>query len=148
MQSSYVNRLRTSRHPLGIQEVRSIITPCGGNYNAISKEHRCVSTSTFFFLALCLSSQVSTKDRVKLKQREKKSALTLCPFIPGSPGVPGNPRAPCKSNTKNILSTSHLQIHFLLISVCGYRGANLLPEGRGHLCLRACQVCHCYPVNQ
>lgn len=103
-----VNRLRTSRHPLGIQEVRSIITPCGGNYDAlynlspISKEHRCVSTSTFFFLALCLSSQVSTKDRVKLKQREKKSALTLCPFIPGSPGVPGNPRAPCKSNKEHI----------------------------------------------
>lgn len=24
-----------------------------------------------------------------------KTALTLCPLIPGRPGVPGNPRAPC-----------------------------------------------------
>lgn len=27
-------------------------------------------------------------------------------------------------------------------------GQNVSPEVQGHLCLQACQVCHCYPENQ
>lgn len=47
-------------------------------------------------------------------------------------------------------------IHIYNSDVCLYLfvfqspclGENLLPVGRGYLCLRAYQVCHCYPVSQ
>lgn len=75
----------------------------------------------FFFSSLFWSSFGCLLQVSGVQARQgKKSTLTLCPFIPGSPGVPGNPRAPCnKKKKRNITQKySYLQFRCLPVSVC------------------------------
>lgn len=77
---------------------------------------------------------------------EETNQHSLCvPSFLEVQGFQGIHERPDIQNREDVTETYSICI---LFSPCSCFGEHLLPVGRGFLCLRACQVCRCYPASR
>lgn len=134
---------------------------------------RCVSLLPFYSVLvqfqLLASSQRDSGEQDRASKAAGKDQHSLCvpsfQEVQGFRGIHEHPESQNKESITKTYSTFCICLwpvcpsrrlsfqHYFKQAVCVIScvwcfGENHLPGGREYLCLRACQVYHCYPVSQ